>query len=561
MRPFSLKNDPQDTRHQDAIPYIGSHPPYLRRVNFIPLPALLWLLTVMLLFSGCVMLGPDFVTPEAPVSDKWLETGDPKLKSEPTDSTEWWRAFKDPVLNDLVERAYKQNLPLQIAGLRILEARANLGIAYGNIYPQRQQLSGLVSNNQLSKNGSNLGILDRSHTDFFIGFDAAWEIDFWGRFRRGIESADAELIASIANYDDFLVSLTAEVARTYVLIRTFQERIELAQENIQIQKRSLEIAEVRFRNGVVTELDVTQAKSLLRDTQALIPRLEAGLRRATNALSILLGIPPSDPQHVMEGEQVIPTVPANVAVGIPTELLRRRPDIRRAELAAAAQSARIGIARSDLFPRIALLGSIGLQSSEGGGILSNNADFVDLFDVDSVTYFLGPRIDWPILNYGRLKNNVRVQDARLQKLIVNYQNTVLKAAQEVEDGLIAFLRTQDEVGFLSDSVTAAKRSVKLSLIQYREGIVDYQRVLTSQQFLVQEQDRWTATRGEVALHLVSTYKALGGGWQIRQDKDFVPIETQQVMRERTDWGDLLKPAALDVPPPAEAGKSLPIPDF
>ena len=223
--------------------------------------------------------------------------------------------------------------------------------------------------------------------------------------------------------------------------------------------------------------------------------------------------------------------------------------------------ARIGIARSDLFPRFALVGSIGLQSSEGGGLLSNDADFLDLFDIDSVTYFVGPTITWPILNYGRFKNNVRVQDARFQQLIINYQNTVLKAAQEVEDALIAFLRAQDEVGFLSDSVKAAKRSVELSLIQYRDGVVDYQRVLTSQQFLVQEQDRWTATRGKVALNLVATYKALGGGWQIRQDKEFVPIATQQAMGERTDWGDLLQPAALDVPPSTEPAPSIRKPDF
>jgi outer membrane protein TolC len=242
-------------------------------------------------------------------------------------------------------------------------------------------------------------------------------------------------------------------------------------------------------------------------------------------------------------------------------LLRRRPDIRRAELQAAAQSARIGIARADLFPRFTLLGSIGLHSSEGGGDISNNAGFGDLFNTDSFTYSVGPSFSWPILNYGRLKNKVRVQDARFQQLIVNYQNTVLRAAQEVEDGLVGFLRAQVEVGFLSDSVKAAKRSVELSMVQYRDGEVDYQRVLTSQQSLVQEQDRWTATRGEVALNLVATYKALGGGWQIRQDKDFVPVEILQVMDERTDWGGLLSPEALEVPPADGPVPGFRTPDF
>ncbi len=383
---------------------------------------------------------------------------------------------------------------------------------------------------------------------------------FLGSLPEG-KSADAELIASIANYEDALVFLTAEVARTYVLTRTFQERIELANENVRIQERSLQIAEVRFRNGVVTELDVTQARSLLRNTQALIPRLQTGLRQAQNALSILLGMPPSNFQQISEGPAVISTAPPAVAVGIPAELLKRRPDIRRAELDAAAQSARIGIAKSDLFPRIAILGSIGLQTGVQGGALSNNADFSELFSVDSVTYFVGPSVDWAILNYGRLTNNIRVQDARFQQLIVNYQNTVLEAAQEVEDALVAFVRAQDGARLLSDSVDAAKRSVKLSLIQYRDGSVSYQRVLDSQEFLVQQQDTWTATRGDVALNLIATYKALGGGWQIRQGKDFIPIETKQVMGERTDWGDLINPKAMDVLPPTEAATSFPKPDF
>ena len=528
--------------------------------NLFPQPFFSWILLIGV-FGGCTMVGPDFVKPEAPVAEEWTQAADAKVKSEETDSPEWWTVFQDSALNVLVEQAYRENLSLRIAGIRILEARANLGIAIGNLYPQRQQLGAEATANQFSQNAPNVAIADKYHANYFVGFDAAWELDFWGRFRRGIESADAQLIASIATYDDILVSLTAEVARTYILIRTFQERIELAKENVQIQTRSLQIAEIRHRNGLVTELDVTQAKSLLRDTQALIPRLQTGLRQAQNALSILLGIPPSDLRPLLTGDQVIPTAPPEVAVGIPAELLRRRPDIRRAEFLAAAQSARIGIARSDLFPRIALLGSIGLQTSEGGGNLANNAEFTDLFDFDSVTYFFGPSVSWPILNYGRLKNNVRVQDARLQQLLVNYQNRVLGAAQEVEDALVAFLRAQEEVRFLSDSVKASKRSVKLSLIQYRDGLVDYQRVLTSQQFLVEEQDRWTATRGDVSLNLVATYKALGGGWQIRQGQEFVPVKTRQVMGERTDWGDLLQPVGAKGTLPEKPSATFRPPEF
>jgi NodT family efflux transporter outer membrane factor (OMF) lipoprotein len=346
-------------------------------------------------------------------------------------------------------------------------------------------------------------------------------------------------MASIAGYDSALVTLTAEVARAYVLIRTFEERILIARANVQIQKRSLEIAEARFEGGIVTELDVQQAKALLNDTEAAISRLKIGLRQTRHGLSILLGIPPGSLKNVLIEAGAIPDAPPEVIVGIPADLLRRRPDIRSSELQAAAQSARIGIAKADLYPQFSLVGSIGLQSSEQGGITSNNANFGDLFDSDSITYFLGPSIQWPILNYGRIKNSVRVQDAQFQQLIVNYENTVLNAYREVEDAMVGFLRSQEQVTYLSNSVNASKRSVDLSLIQYREGVTDYQRVLDTQRFLTQEQDLLTSVNGEVALNLIAMYKALGGGWQIREGKDFVNEETKAEMQERTSWGGML----------------------
>ena len=301
--------------------------------------------------------------------------------------------------------------------------------------------------------------------------------------------------------------------------------------------------------------------ALLRDTQALIPVLETQFRQANYALSTLLGIPPTEIQELGGGSGRIPTPPAVVAVGIPAELLRRRPDIRRAEFQAAAESARIGVATSELYPRISVFGSIGLQSSDAGGRLSNNADFIDLFSADRLTYMAGSAVRWPILNYGRLKNNVRVEDARFQQLVVNYQNAVLEAAREVEAALIAFLQAQDQVRSLAESVEAAQRSVKLSLIQYRAGAVDFVRVLSSQEFLVQQQDRLAATQGDVVLNLIATYKALGGGWQIRQGKDFLPAEVREVMATRTDWSTLFTPTVLDVPPSTEAAGTVRRPKF
>ena len=503
-------------------------------------PCLGSLIILALLMSGCAV-GPDFVRPDAPAEEEWIDSDVPQIKTEPADLTDWWKVFNDPVLDSLIETAYRQNLPLQIAGLRIMEARAQLGIAVGNKYPQLQQLSGSAAAVEISDNAPNALAADKFHYDYQLGFDAAWELDFWGRFRRGVESAQASYLASIAGYDDALVTITAEVSRAYVLIRTFEERIVIAQANVQIQKRSLEFAEARFEGGLVTELDVQQARALLNDTEATISRLKIGLRQARHGLSILLGIPPGELKNVLVESGAVPGAPPEVVVGIPADLLRRRPDIRSAELQAAAQSARIGVAKADLYPHFSLVGSLGLQSSEKGGISSNNAKFGDLFDSESITYFVGPSLQWPILNYGRIKNRVLVQDARFQQLVVNYQNTVLNAYREVEDAMVGFLNSKEQFVFLSDSVKASKRSVDLSLIQYREGLIDYQRVLDTQRFLTQEQDLLTSVNGDVALNLIAMYKALGGGWQIREGKDFVNDKTKEVMQERTNWGNLLSP--------------------
>jgi NodT family efflux transporter outer membrane factor (OMF) lipoprotein len=493
---------------------------------------------LVLLVSGCTV-GPDFVRPDATSEEAWIDSDVPQIKSDPSDLTDWWNVFNDPALDSLIETSYRQNLPLQIAGLRIMEARAQLGVATGNQYPQLQQLSGSATAVEISDNAPNSLAADKFYYDHQLGFDAAWELDFWGRFRRGVESARANYMASIAGYENALVTLTADVARAYILIRTFEDRIRIADENVKIQKRSLEITEARFEGGLVTELDVQQARALLNDTKASISRLETGLRQARHGLSILLGITPGELKNVLVEPGTVPDAPQEVVVGIPAEMLRRRPDIRVAEMQAATQSARIGVAKADLYPQFSLVGSIGLQSSEQGGITSNNANFSNLFDSASLTYFAGPSIQWPILNYGRIKNRVRVEDARFQQLIVNYQNTVLNAYREVEDAMVGFLRSQEQANYLTNSVDASKRSVELSLIQYREGVADYQRVLDTQRFLTQEQDLLTSVSGEIALNLIAMYKALGGGWQNQAGNDVVNEKTKADMQNRTNWGKLL----------------------
>ena len=314
------------------------------------------------------------------------------------------------------------------------------------------------------------------------------------------------------------MTVTAETARAYILLRTFESRLRLAQENVAIQNETLRIAEVRFENGAVTELDVTQSRAQLRDTEALIPSLETGVRQTKHAISTLIGQPPGQLAELLQQTSSIPSAPAEIAIGVPVDLLRRRPDVRIAEFQAAAQSARIGIAKSDLYPRFSLFGSIGFATSSDGGLQSNNADTGDLFSNDSIRYTVGPTFSWPIFNYGRLRNNVRVQDARFQQAALNYQNIVLEAAREVEDALAAYLRSQTRVGFLTDSVGDARRSVELALVQYRQGSATYQRVLDTQRFLVRQEDQLASTKGDVALNLVAAYKALGGGWETEQSE-------------------------------------------
>lgn len=482
--------------------------------------------------SGCFKLGPDFVPPAAKVSEAWQDQTNPSLKQG--DFRQWWTVFQDPVLNQLIEQAYQQNLGLQAAAVRIQEARARLGIARGKLFPQTQEIGVGLFHNQHSGNEPNFTTFDRYYTSFNMGFDAIWEVDIWGKFRRGIESADAMLEVSELEYDDVLVTLTAEVAASYTQIRAFEQRLKLARANIEIQQGSLRIAEAQYRNGIATELDVQQAKSLLHATTAMLTNLEVGLRQSRNALCVLLGLPPEQLADSLAGTQSIPSAPAEVVIGIPAEVVRRRPDIRREELKAATQSAMIGLAKADLFPRLSLQGSIGALAGSTQGI-----DAFDVLGSQAMAAKIGPTITWPILHYGRLKNNVRVQDAKFQEQLINYQNTVLKALQEVEDAMVGFLKTREQLSDLQQSVEASQRSVDISLAQYRDGMEDFNRVLYAQQFLVQQQDKLTSAQGDVAKYLIAVYKALGGGWELRNGKPILSESVINDMRERTDWGDVL----------------------
>ena len=497
---------------------------------------------IVSMMSGCTMVGPDFIRPEVQMLDDWNETQQAESKTGEIDYSTWWRTFNDPILDQLIDNAYQQNLSLQIAGIRIYEARAQLGIIVGNLYPQQQSASGTLSSNKLSQNTES-SYFDPDFNALSIGFDATWELDVWGKYRRSVQSGLANLEATVASYDNILVSLTAEVARTYIAMRTLEQRLVVARTNIAIQEESLRIANIQFKEGVVSELDAAQAQMLLSDTKALVPQLESDLRQSQNALAILLGVLPGELQEMLAGPPKIPAAVEAVILDIPSNLLRRRPDIRLSESRLAAQSPQIGIAESSLYPQFFLFGTIGWRSTDSATDYGDNS-LNDLFSSNSLFWSAGPSFNWDILNYGRIKNSVRVEDARFQQLVVSYKNTVLNAQREVENAIVAFTRSKEEQRYLKESVAAAKRAVDISSIQYREGTTDYQRVLDSQSFLATQGDRLAAVSGQVGTNLVATYKALGGGWQIRQNGEIVSEKNRKEMSARTSWGQLLKPEEL-----------------
>ena len=486
----------------------------------------------ILVAAGC-QVGPDFKKPEAPVAPKWSGNDDPRIATQTAADSQWWKEFNDSTLDRLVDLAYHQNLSLQVSGLRIVEARAQLGVATGKQWPQIQVLAAGASADGVTKSVSTYAAVDRNFFSYQAGFDAAWELDFWGKYSRGVEAEAANVLATVADYYYSIVSLNAEVARTYTVLRTYEVLIDQAQRNVTLQEDGLGIAQSRFKNGATSELDVAQATTLLESTRATVPQLQIGAQQARNALSTLLGQPTGSVDTLLAGPKEIPTAPAKVSISVPAEMLRRRPDIRRAELVAAAQCARIGVAKAELYPSFSLFGSIGFQASTSG-IGSNN-----LFSGDNLVYSVGPRISWPFFNYGRLQNNVRVQDARLQELLVGYRETVLKAAQEVEDALTGYLRSQEEIVFQRNSVQSAQRSQEIAMTQYREGAVDYQRVLDAQRSLLQQQNDLAQAGSSVATSVIALYKALGGGWEFRQGQPFVSEPSKKEMEERTGWSDLL----------------------
>src|SRR5688572_30247152 len=481
------------------------------------------------LLSACTTVGPDFKRPVVPWLEAWTGGSlksvavEPRVSRSPQTHEEWWRNFKDPVLDRLVAEAQRVNPNVRTAGLRIMEARAQLGIAGSTLYPQLQQVTGEV----LWAGEQRPGGRDVNAVAFGAGFQIGWELDFWGKFRRGIEAADAGYFASIAQYDDLQVLMAAQVASLYCSIRTVEARLVIARENAALQKRSLEIAEQLFKGGADSELDVQQAKAQYLGTLATIPQLEGGLRQTQNGLSTLLARVPGPLPEMAAGKDVIPQARLDVIVDIPADLLRRRPDIRAAEMQLAAQSAQIGVSAADLYPSISLLGMVGLSATS-----VNGAPRV-------LSWGLGPSLVWNVFDHGRLTNAVLVQDARFQQLYEQYQDAVLRAAREVDDAAVGFARTGETIPLLTESVKAAQRSLDIANIQYQEGLVDFQRVLDSQRTRFIQQATLVSSRGSLAQTLVALYKAMGGGWEQARSRPVVDDATRETMIQRSKWKDTL----------------------
>ncbi len=513
----------------------------------------------LLVLSGCTKLGPDFMgIKNPPIPEKW------KHESKKSDQhiTQWWKTFNDPTLNSLVEKAYAQNLDIQSAGLRIIQARAVLGISEGLTFPQVQTLSGNAA--AVRSNGENFEVAG-------INFDMGWEMDIWGKYARGIESSEANLYASVASYHNIMVSVISEVARNYINYRTAEERVAYAKRNVIIQERVTEMTEVQFNSGNVSELDMQQSRSQLYNTRAAIHAIEITKVKARNAIALLLGTDIinvakvltskkqkySDPAGKYIGQKkrgvmqikagssdllnvdMIPLPHLNPYNKIDAELLTRRPDIKVAEYRVRSDSALIGATMAELYPSFSLFGNIGLNSNNATGSWVSGSNALGIT--------IGPAFSWNIFQYGRIKNQIRLQDAIFEESLVNYNKSVLSAVSEVSNALQGYVLTEKQQHENRKAVDATVRAFNISVIQYNDGLVSYQRLLTTVEKLTSTQDRYASIKGNLATQAISLYKALGGGWQISKGKSYLSSETAAKMQKRVDWGKYLDPEMTRIP--------------
>jgi outer membrane protein TolC len=510
--------------------------------------------------SACTTLGPDYVHPKqsALPSDWSVEKAAQDTQQSEQKLQQWWQQFNDPTLNQLVEMANQQNLDLEAAGLRIVQARSLLGISSGLQYPQVQTVSGNLARAYVNDQGVNNAALS---------FDAGWEMDVWGKYARGIESAEAGYYASIASYHDIMVTITAEVARNYINYRTFQERILLSRRNIEIQERVVNITQVQFDSGNVTELDVQQAKNQLFNTKAAQPSLEIAMKQSRTALALLLGVLPEEVEKLLQSDgfaqrmadyenqfkssgrkpalsgsderSIVPRPPL-LDNKVDANLVMRRPDLQVSEMQARAQSAKIGVAETALYPSFSLFGSIGINSTVPDG---SSFSFSD-----SLTMVVGPTFSWNIFQYGRVKNNIRFEDARFQETLTNYNKKVLQAVNEVTNALEAYDLYLEQKSLRLQSVNSSIRAFNISMTQYENGQISFERLLNSVEKMTRAEDSYASIKGNVANQVVALYKALGGGWEAQTGQPFLSETITKQMQDRSDWDGLLDEEERTLPP-------------
>lgn len=459
---------------------------------------------LLALLSGCTV-GPDFQRPEAAVPARWSGFTQPAATVPQTVADEelgrWWTVFADPTLSSLVERAATANLDLKLAEARIRQARAARAVAAGGLGPTLGA-SGSYRRSESPITGANGRAAAVISDQYQAGFDAGWEIDIFGGQRRNLEAADADLQAAMESRRDVLVSLMAEVARNYIQLRAYQQQINITKQNLAAQQHSGKLTRERFEGGFVSGLDVANAEAQTATTAAQIPLLESSARQAIYSLSILIGEAPSALDAELSPVVAIPSAPPVVPVGVPSDLLRRRPDIRLAEAQIHAATARIGVATAELFPKFTIVGSMGYQSD----------DFGSLFDWSTRFWSFGPSAVWRLFESGRIQAGVEVQKALQEQDVIIYRQTVLSALQEVENALVASAKEQTHREALVTAVAANHKAVSLAEKLYIEGLTDFINVLQAQLALYITENALVQSTATVSTNLIALYKALGGGW-------------------------------------------------
>ncbi len=459
----------------------------------------------ILLLASCAV-GPDYQQPAADGRLQLPVEQYSELRYEQADLTRWWQLFDDQLLSSLLDRARQHNLDVMSALARVKEARAALGVASSDLYPS-VDADGSIDWSKQSENVNSPATSET--TQYQLLADASWEIDLFGRIRRSIEAASADYQATLEDRNDVLITVLADTATTYLQIRTLQAQLATARKNIASQQSMLELTRVRYKYGLATYLDVAQATQVLAGTEADLPDLRADLVRSITSLSVLTGTASSVLRSEIDPAVPVPLPPETVAVGIPAEQLRRRPDIRSAERSLAAQTARVGVATADLYPTFSLTGTLGFAS-----LKTDN-----FFDTNSSVYGLGPSFRWNIFDMGKIRRQIAVEDARTEQALYSYELTMRNAVKEVEDSLNGYHEQRIRMAALEHSVQASLETLDMSTKLYKDGLTGFQDVLDAQRSLLLAESDLDKARGNTSIQLVGLYKALAGGWNIEQPGD------------------------------------------